>query len=83
MHLVKLAGKLDNPTSEVERLISENTLDAILLYPQIDDRYSEDPLIAGLNGYKLDLPTRKASYSDMGPEGENLSRHLEGARLTP
>lgn len=72
MHLVELCSKpgCHNPVPMIERLVSPDTVDAILVYPEIDDRYSEDPLVAGLNGYRLDLPTRKPSYSDMGPKSK-------------
>jgi hypothetical protein len=72
MHLIELSSKLNNPVPLLERLIIPEALDSILVYPDIDDRYSDDPLVAGLQGYRLDLPTRKASYSDMGPKGELL-----------
>lgn len=83
MHLIVLAGKLDKPVPIIERLVSSNTADAILLYPEIDDRYSEDPLIAGLQAYKLDIPSRKASYSDTGPKSELLVQLECKNLLTP
>ena len=78
MHLVELCSKLNSPVPYIERLVSPDTVDAILVYPEIDDRYSEDPLVAGLNGYRLDLPTRKPSYSDVGPKSKCLGSFKEG-----